>query len=175
MPQPKTPEEHAQFERWQRERFGRGPQSREPQKPANQTHAGSAPSSPENAVRRAAPAGVVTDQDKALAIACHASAFAACLFPLGNLIVPLIIWLANRQRSAFVDAHGKAALNFQISVMASGVLLLLLATNVPILRVGVAPGILILLLLLLVKVVRVAASAQRGEDPNYGFGLKLIQ
>jgi len=37
-------------------------------------------------------------------------------FP-GHLIPPLIVWLAKRDESPEIDAHGKEALNFQISML----------------------------------------------------------
>jgi len=49
---------------------------------------------------------------------CHASALLGVLvhFP-GHLLGPLIIWLAKRGDSPEIDAHGKEALNFQISML----------------------------------------------------------
>ena len=49
---------------------------------------------------------------------CHASALLGVLvhFP-GHLLGPLIIWLWKRDESPEIDAHGKEALNFQISML----------------------------------------------------------
>jgi uncharacterized Tic20 family protein len=49
---------------------------------------------------------------------CHASALLGVFlhFP-GHLIPPLIIWLAKRDVSPELDAHGKEAVNFQISML----------------------------------------------------------
>jgi uncharacterized Tic20 family protein len=49
---------------------------------------------------------------------CHASALLGVFihFP-GHIIPPLIIWLAKRHESPEIDAHGKEALNFQISML----------------------------------------------------------
>ncbi len=49
---------------------------------------------------------------------CHASAFLGVFlhFP-GHLLAPLIVWLAKRDDSPEIDAHGKEALNFQISML----------------------------------------------------------
>ncbi|MCZ6789707.1 MAG: DUF4870 domain-containing protein [Chloroflexi bacterium] len=46
---------------------------------------------------------------------CHLSTFSGWFIPLGNILGPLIIWLMKRQESPFIDAHGKEALNWQIS------------------------------------------------------------
>ena len=49
---------------------------------------------------------------------CHASALIGILvhFP-GHLLGPLIVWLYKRDDSPEIDAHGKEALNFQISML----------------------------------------------------------
>ena len=49
---------------------------------------------------------------------CHASALLGVIlhFP-GHLLGPLIVWLAKRDDSPEIDAHGKEALNFQISML----------------------------------------------------------
>ena len=49
---------------------------------------------------------------------CHASALLGVFlhFP-GHLIPPLIIWLVKRDQSPEIDAHGKEAVNFQISML----------------------------------------------------------
>ena len=48
---------------------------------------------------------------------CHASAFAFFFLPfLGNILGPLVIWLARRDVDPRVREHGASALNFQITV-----------------------------------------------------------
>src|SRR4051794_35730178 len=47
---------------------------------------------------------------------CHLSALAGLLVPGGNVLGPLIVWLMKKDEGAEVDEHGKASLNFQISV-----------------------------------------------------------
>ena len=48
----------------------------------------------------------------------HASALLGVIlhFP-GHLLGPLIVWLAKRDDAPEIDAHGKEALNFQISML----------------------------------------------------------
>lgn len=48
---------------------------------------------------------------------CHLSALAGCIIPFGNLIGPLIVWQIKKDQIPSVAVHGKAALNFQISLM----------------------------------------------------------
>jgi uncharacterized Tic20 family protein len=49
---------------------------------------------------------------------CHASALLGVFihFP-GHLLAPLIVWLMKRDESPEIDAHGKEAVNFQISML----------------------------------------------------------
>jgi uncharacterized protein len=63
------------------------------------------------------PVAVVTNVRSWNAL-CHASALLGVFlhFP-GHLLGPLIVWLAKRDDSAEIDAHGKEALNFQISML----------------------------------------------------------
>ena len=48
---------------------------------------------------------------------CHLSAFASFIVPLGNILGPLVIWLLRKDQLPQVDMHGKAALNFNISIL----------------------------------------------------------
>src|SRR5437764_11886920 len=51
-------------------------------------------------------------------ILCHASALLGVfLHSPGYLLGPLIVWLAKRDDSPEIDAHGKESLNFQISML----------------------------------------------------------
>src|SRR5438105_7768048 len=51
-------------------------------------------------------------------ILCHASALLGAFFHFpGHLLGPLIVWLAKRDASPEIDAHGKESLNFQISML----------------------------------------------------------
>lgn len=45
----------------------------------------------------------------------HISSFAGYLFPLGSIITPLILWQSQKNKSLFLDKHGKEAVNFNIS------------------------------------------------------------
>jgi uncharacterized Tic20 family protein len=48
---------------------------------------------------------------------CHLAGFAGLLVPgIGQVLGPLVLWLARRDRSEYVDYHGREAVNFQISM-----------------------------------------------------------
>ena len=47
---------------------------------------------------------------------CHLSALAGFVIPFGHILGPLIVWQIKKNEFPSVDIHGKAALNFQITV-----------------------------------------------------------
>ncbi|MGI8958116.1 MAG: DUF4870 domain-containing protein [Chthoniobacterales bacterium] len=49
---------------------------------------------------------------------CHASALLGLLFRIpGAALGPLLVWLVKRGDSPEIDAHGKEAINFQVSML----------------------------------------------------------
>src|SRR5437763_2560570 len=103
-------------------------------------------------------------------VACHLSALAGFVVPaFGHILGPLIVWLIKRGEAAEIDAHGKEALNFQISMLiyslVAGVLCLLLI------------GFVLLAILHLLNVVFViiaAVTASEGQFYRYPFTLRLM-
>ncbi|TRZ41088.1 DUF4870 domain-containing protein [Robertkochia solimangrovi] len=59
----------------------------------------------------------ITKQHRNVASIIHITTFSKYFIPFGNFIVPLILWVSNKDRSAFIDHNGKQALNFQISIL----------------------------------------------------------
>jgi uncharacterized Tic20 family protein len=58
-----------------------------------------------------------TSEERNWAMAAHLSALVAVMgLPFGHIVGPLVVLLVQRERSAFVAAHAKASLNFQITV-----------------------------------------------------------
>lgn len=100
-------------------------------------------------------------------VLCHASALAGFVIPgVAHILGPLIVWLAKRNDSPEIDAHGKESLNFQISMLIysliAGILCLVLI------------GFLLLVLLHLINVVLViVASIQAGDGKLYRYPLAI--
>jgi uncharacterized protein len=59
---------------------------------------------------------VAAPVNRTFEVLCHALGFAGFVFPFGNILGPMIVWLMKKSESPSVDAHGKEALNFQISM-----------------------------------------------------------
>lgn len=49
------------------------------------------------------------------------SALSGFIIPFGNLIGPLIMWIMKKDESKFVDAHGRATIDFHISLFIIGI------------------------------------------------------
>ena len=58
----------------------------------------------------------LTKDERVWGMLCHLSALAFFIFPFGNIIGPLVIWLIKKEEYPFVDEQGKESLNFQISI-----------------------------------------------------------
>lgn len=60
---------------------------------------------------------MIDNHQKNIATFIHLSTFSRFVIPFGNFIGPIILWISNKEKSEFVDAHGKQAINFQISIL----------------------------------------------------------
>ena len=60
---------------------------------------------------------MIDNHHKNLATFIHLSTFSRFIIPFGNFIGPIVLWAANKEKSEFIDQHGKQAINFQISVL----------------------------------------------------------
>jgi hypothetical protein len=68
-----------------------------------------------------------TTTEKNTATFTHLSALSQYIIPFGNYIFPIIIWSTNKDKSEFVNHHGKQTLNFQLSLLVYSLLLALIA------------------------------------------------
>ncbi|AXT19570.1 DUF4870 domain-containing protein [Flavobacteriaceae bacterium AU392] len=82
---------------------------------------------------------MLTTHHKNLAAVIHLSALSKFFIPLGNFIIPLIFWSVNKEKSDFVDVHGKQAINFQLSILLYTILIGCL--SIPLFLFGVVNSI----------------------------------
>ncbi len=54
---------------------------------------------------------------KNIATFIHLSTFSRFIIPLGNYLGPVILWMLNKEKSEFINEHGKQAINFQLSIL----------------------------------------------------------
>jgi uncharacterized protein len=112
--------------------------------------------------------------ERTWAMLCHLSALAGCILPLGNILGPLAVWLLKKDESPFIDEHGKAALNFQVTVS----LALLLA--IPVIFIGITkyiviPLVVILLAYVLYVIILSAVKAHKGEDVEIRPSIRVLR
>ena len=60
---------------------------------------------------------MISNNQKNIATFIHLSTFSRFVIPFGNIIGPLLLWIINKDKSEFIDNHGKQALNFQLSII----------------------------------------------------------
>jgi uncharacterized Tic20 family protein len=123
-----------------------------------------------------APEDPATSEEPALwernwAVFCHLAGFAGLLVPgIGQVLGPLVLWLARRDRSEYVDYHGREAVNFQISMT----LYALVAAAL----IWVLIGFVLLFAVLVMQfvlMVLASVAASHGELYRYPVTLRLIQ
>lgn len=116
------------------------------------------------------PTSSVSSDTRTWCVLCHVTALLGLFFHfLGHIIGPLIVWLAKRGDSPEIDAHGKEALNFQISMLiynAIAVILCFVLIGIPIL--------IALWVLNTVLVIVASIKASEGKFYRYPFTLRLI-
>jgi|SRR5688572_12857727 len=114
-----------------------------------------------------------TSSARAWAMACHLGGLASfanicCLFGLG-VLVPLVVWLMQRDRDAFVDQHGREAVNFQINALLWSVILTPLSWCL----VGL-PLLIALNAAVIVLAILAAIEAAEGRSYRYPLTLRFV-
>jgi hypothetical protein len=109
---------------------------------------------------------------------CHLSALAGYIgIPFGNVLGPLLVWQIKKNEFPSVDVHGKAALNFQITV----VLAALVTAAVMFVGMIVCIGWLLLPVLILIALaglifpIIAGIKANNGEDYKYPWSIEFVK
>ena len=116
------------------------------------------------------PAAVPTQDERTWGMVAHLAALAFFILPFGNILGPLVVWLAKREHSTFVALHAKEALNFNITILMGALVCgLLLAFSVGILFGAV------LFVFWLVMIIIAALKANEGAAYRYPFTVRLVK
>jgi uncharacterized Tic20 family protein len=111
---------------------------------------------------------------------CHLSALSGLLVPFGNFLGPLLVWQIRKHELPGVEAHARAALNFQITLFLAGLAGIALAFVSVFFCLGFlfVPLIVLLLAALsiaaLVFTVIAGIQANDGREYHYPWSLKLL-
>jgi len=108
--------------------------------------------------------------DNQLLLITHLSQLLNYITGFGGLIVPLIIWVTQKDKVESMDIHGKAILNFQLSIIVYSIL------SIPLILVfglGFITLILIAILAFVIPIIN-AIKASNGELPSYPLSLNFV-
>lgn len=116
------------------------------------------------------PVSTLSPSDERLwGMLAHLSALAGFIIPFGNVIGPIVVWQIQKDKSAFVDYHGKESVNFQITLTIGyciGFLLIFIIVGVPVLILLGLAG--------LVFSIIAGVKANNGEFYKYPFSFRFI-
>ncbi|GAB2525360.1 DUF4870 domain-containing protein [Spirosoma aerophilum] len=103
------------------------------------------------------------------AMFAHLSALTGLFTGFGSLIAPIIVWQIQKDKSAYVDYHGKEAVNFQITMA--------IAFAVSILLTMILVGIVLIFVVgvvWLVFTIIAGIKANNGEYYRYPLTIRFI-
>lgn len=107
---------------------------------------------------------------KTMATFAHLGVVAGMIIPFGSILTPLIIWLTQKDKSSYVDHHGKEALNFQITMVivmiASAILIFIFIGFILLIAAAIAN---------LVLSIMAAIKANEGVLYEYPFNFRFIK
>lgn len=115
------------------------------------------------------PLGFSKDE-KMWAMFAHISAVAGFVFPFGNIIGPLLIWILKKEEFPFVNDQGKESLNFQISIT----IYILISVILVFVVIGI-PLLIILGIFALIMTIIGGINAYDGKAYRYPITIRLVK
>jgi hypothetical protein len=97
----------------------------------------------------------------------HISQFAGIIIPLAGFIIPILMWITNKDTNAKVDMHGKNILNFMISFAIYAAILTITVIGIPL---AIVVGVVYVVLVILASI-----KANNGEYWRYPFTIQFIK
>lgn len=118
--------------------------------------------------------------DRTYATLLHLSLIAHMVLPYIAIVLPIVMWNMKKKESAYIDDHGREALNFQISLLIYSIVLPIIAIPIGLLLLGV--GILATVpiaaifpyVLGLVGLIMGSMAANRGEMYRYPMTIRFL-
>ncbi|HMP84578.1 MAG TPA: DUF4870 domain-containing protein [Verrucomicrobiota bacterium] len=109
---------------------------------------------------------------------CHLSALAGLVgVPFGNVLGPLIVWQIKKDQIPSVVEHGKAALNFQITVLLAVIVTVIAAIVLSLILIGflLIPVAIVIGICGAVFAVVAGIKANEGKDYRYPYSITFIK
>lgn len=115
--------------------------------------------------------GEIVREDKQLLVITHLSQLLDYITGFGGFIVPLILWIVNKDKVIAMDVHGKSILNFQISLFLYAIL------SIPaifIFGLGIITLLILVALGFILPIVN-AIRASNGQEPTYYISIPFVK
>ncbi len=109
-------------------------------------------------------------QDRQLIVLTHLSQLITLVIGFGSLILPLILWMTNKEKVYQMDAHGKNIINFQLSILIYSLICIPL---ILLLGLGIL-GLIVLAFVAIIFPIINAIKASNGETPTYPLSINII-
>jgi uncharacterized Tic20 family protein len=110
-------------------------------------------------------------ENKQLLVLTHLSQLLDFVTGIGGFIVPLVLWLTKKDEILGMDAHGKAIINFRISMF---IYILICIPLILLLGLGIIGLIAIGFFYLIFPIIN-AIKASNNEPPYYPFSINIIK
>ncbi|MFL0354575.1 DUF4870 domain-containing protein [Xanthomarina sp. GH4-25] len=108
--------------------------------------------------------------DKQLLVITHLSQLLTFITGFGGLIVPLILWVTQKDRVLEMDDQGKRIINFQLSLI---IYAIICVPAILLLGLGIIGLIVIGFISLIFPIIN-AIRANNGESPTYPLSFNFI-
>jgi len=108
--------------------------------------------------------------NKQFLVLTHLSQLVTLVIGFGSLLLPLILWLTQKEKIYEMNEHGKRILNFQLSILVYSIICIPL---ILLLGLGLL-GLLVLGIISFVFPIINAIKVSRGETPQYPLSLNFI-
>ncbi|MEO5788041.1 MAG: DUF4870 domain-containing protein [Gelidibacter sp.] len=109
-------------------------------------------------------------EDRSLIVIAHLSQLITLLTGFGSLILPLILWITQKEKVYQMDAHGKNIINFQLSLI---VYCIICVPLILLFGLGILGFILLGIMAIVFPVIN-AIKASNGETPSYPFTFNFL-
>ena len=103
-------------------------------------------------------------------VLAHLSQLVTFIIGFGSLILPLVLWLTQKEKIYQMDEHGKRIVNFQLSILIYSLICIPL---ILLLGLGIV-GLIVLGIISFVFPIINAIKVSRGETPQYPLSLNFI-
>ena len=110
-------------------------------------------------------------RDKQLLVITHLSQLLDFVSGIGGFIVPLVLWLTKRDEIYDMDKHGKAILNFRITMF---IFALICVPGILLFGLGILGFIAIGIFYLIFPIMN-AIKVSNNEEPKYPFSIEFLK